>query len=181
VLSDLERLFGDLSGKRIVEIGVGYGGQARLVLEQWAVQSYTLVELEPVLRLARRYLTSSGTYRSLIFLPPALVATADYDLCLSNYAFSELTRDVQDLYARSLVTSASRGYLTCNFISGVHGIDSWSRDELSQLHAGAHWLPEEPLTFEGNAILVWGDTVRRGSVPEDQRSAGMLSENRAQS
>jgi hypothetical protein len=30
VLSDLELLFGDLTGKRVIEIGVGYGGQARL-------------------------------------------------------------------------------------------------------------------------------------------------------
>lgn len=181
VLSDLERLFGDLTGKRIVEIGVGYGGQARLLLEHWTIRSYTLVDLEPVLRLARRYLTSSGAYQSLIFLPPALIAEADYDLCISNYAFSELTRDVQDSYARSLVASAGQGYLTCNFISGVHGIDSWSRTQLRQLHAGAHWLPEEPLTFEGNAILVWGDMVGNGVVPEDPSASDPGSDHRAQS
>jgi hypothetical protein len=165
VLSDLERLFGDLTGKRIVEIGVGYGGQARLVLERWPVQSYTLVDLEPALQLAQRYLTSSGEDKTLVFLPPDRVARADYDLCISNYAFSELGRKFQDKYAKSLVRTSGRGYLTCNFISGVHGIDSWSKEKLGRLHAGAHWLPEEPLTFEGNAILVWGDVAGIGVVP----------------
>jgi putative sugar O-methyltransferase len=181
VLSDLELLFGDLTGKRIVEIGVGYGGQARLVLERWVVQSYTLVDLEPALRLASRYLTSSGRYGSLIFLPSEQIVEADYDLCVSNYAFSELRRDIQDSYAPALVASASHGYLTCNFTSGVQGIDSWSKDQLSRLHAGAHWIPEEPLTFEGNAILVWGDLAGSGAAPAYPEAVGPLSHLQAQS
>lgn len=159
VLSDLELLFGDLTGKRIVEIGSGYGGQARLVLERWAVRSYTLIDLGPALRLARRYLARSGDYKSLSYLPPRRVKRAGYDLCISNYAFSELGRKIQDSYAKSVVSSSDRGYLTCNFNSGIEGIDSWPREKLEELHSGTRWIPEEPLTFEGNAILVWGDIV----------------------
>lgn len=165
VLSDLERHFGDLAGKRIIEIGVGYGGQCRLVLEHWAVQTYTLVDLEPVLGLARRYLARFGTHPSVVFQTPELLASANYDLCISNYAFSELSREVQAFYAESVVGAASQGYLTCNFVSGLFGIESWSKEELSHLHTGAHWLPEQPITHEGNAILVWGDTVGASRRP----------------
>lgn len=157
VLSDLERHFGDLTDKRVIEIGVGYGGQCSLVLRRWRVRSYVLVDLEPALALARRYLTALGVENGLDFKPPNFLVARDHDLCISNYAFSELARDIQDRYARLAVSSASRGYLTCNFISNLHGIDSWSRHELERLHAGAHWLPEQPITYHGNEILVWGD------------------------
>lgn len=169
VLSDLERLFGDLTGKRVIEIGVGYGGQCRLIVERWAVETYTLVDLQPALQLAERYLAEFGSY-PVVFQSPEQITSAGYDLCVSNYAFSELSRDVQAVYAESVVGSSSRGYLTCNFVSDLFGIRSWSREELGLLHAGTHWLPEEPLTFEGNAILVWGDKDglpggSRGSPP----------------
>jgi hypothetical protein len=163
VVSDIQRLFGDLHGKRIVEVGVGYGGQARLLMEQWSVQSYTLIDLMQVLQLARRYIGALGTYPSAKFVPPAKVRATDYDLFISNYAFSELRRGIQLTYAKSLIATSRRGYLTCNFISEAHGLDSLSRAELLGLHPGAHWMEEEPLTFEGNAILIWGDEIESGT------------------
>lgn len=166
VLSDLERHFGDLTDKRVIEIGVGYGGQCSMVLRRWRVSSYVLVDLEPPLALAHRYLTTLGINAAIEFKTPISLVASDYDLCISNYAFSELTRDVQDRYARLAVSTSSRGYLTCNFISELHGIDSWSRGELEQLHTGAHWLPEEPITHPGNQILVWGDG--KGSARPNQ-------------
>jgi hypothetical protein len=157
VLSDLERHFGDLTDKRVIEIGVGYGGQCALVLRKWAVRSYVLVDLEPALALARRYLTGLGLGDRIELTPPSALAKGDYDVCISNYAFSELTRDVQDRYARLVASSSNCGYITCNFISNLHGIDSWTKEELERLHPGAHWCAEEPLTYLGNQILVWGD------------------------
>ena len=158
VLSDLERLFGDLTGARVVEIGVGYGGQARLILERWSVENYTMIDLPAVLRLAGRYLEKFRTYSALEFRSPENLTPTQYDLCISNYAFSELSRDVQDRYAGMAVASALRGYLTCNFFSDQFGVYSWTKEELGRLHVGSHWIPEEPVTHEGNAILVWGDT-----------------------
>jgi hypothetical protein len=126
-------------------------------MERWKVASYTLVDLEEPLQLARKFLERSGHTNGPTFLPPDLVSKAEYDLCISNYAFSELGRKIQSSYAKSLVNTSIRGYLTCNFVSFVQGIDSWPKKKLEGLHRGTHWLPEEPLTFEGNAILVWGD------------------------
>ena len=56
VLSDLQSLFGPLGRLRIVEVGVGYGGQCFVVHVGSGFRSYTLVDLPPVLELARRYL-----------------------------------------------------------------------------------------------------------------------------
>ena len=160
VLSDLRRLFGDLTGMSIVEIGVGYGGQCRLICEFWPLRSFTLIDLDPVLALADRYLNAVGVVPRPELLRHGVVRPARYDLVISNYAFTELDRRVQARYASEIVSHADRGYITCNFISSIFGVDSWSRGELENLHPGSHWLPEEPLTFEGNSILVWGGDNR---------------------
>ncbi len=156
VVSDLRRLFGDLSGLDIVEIGVGYGGQCRLVTQYWPVGSYTLIDLAPALGLARRFLNGLGTEAQLRFEPPDEVQPRRYDLCISNYAFSELGRPVQQAYAEAVVSRSERGYMTCNFVSDLFKIESMSREELLSLHAGTRWEKEEPLTHPKNSILVWG-------------------------
>jgi hypothetical protein len=167
VLSDLRRLFGDLTGMSIVEIGVGYGGQCRLICEFWPLRSCTLIDLDPVLELADRYLNTVGVEPRPELLRQGVVRPARYDLVISNYAFSELDRRVQDRYASEVVSQADRGYITCNFISSIFGVDSWSRSELENVHPGSHWVPEEPLTSEGNSILVWGDDNTVDSVSDD--------------
>lgn len=156
VLSDLERMFGHLTGADVVEIGVGYGGQCRIITSHWAVRSYTLIDLDPVLDLARAYLSRFETKTRLTFASPSSVEPGTYDLCLSNYAFTELTREVQRDYARRVVAGSRSGYMTCNFISAAFGLDSFDRSELVRIHSGTSWVPEEPRTHFDNAILVWG-------------------------
>src|SRR5438876_1073823 len=51
ILSDLETWFGSLGGKRVVEIGGGYGGQCAVIKTRFRVSSYTLIDLQPVLSL----------------------------------------------------------------------------------------------------------------------------------
>lgn len=155
VLSDLIVLFGRLDRLRIVEIGPGYGGQCRLIMDRFRVGRYTLVDLPTALKLAERYLTSFGLhdveFRTMDDLPDGAV-----DLVISNYAFSECARPVQDLYAERIVRRAPAAYITCNFVNAVAGIASYSRDELLGLHGGARFVPERPLTHPDNAVLTWG-------------------------
>ena len=165
VVSDLRRLFGDLSGFNIVEIGVGYGGQCRLITGYWPDVTYTLIDLAPALALANRYLTELGTGATLRFEPPNEVQARPYDLCISNYAFSELSRPVQEEYVTSVVSRSQRGYMTCNFVSDLFKIESMDRAELLALHAGSQWIDEEPRTHPKNAILVWG----AANTPENRR------------
>jgi putative sugar O-methyltransferase len=56
ILSDLKKYFGDLSDKNIIEIGGGYGGQAKIVTD-YGCKSYTLIDVEPTIYLARKYLS----------------------------------------------------------------------------------------------------------------------------
>jgi hypothetical protein len=151
VLLELELLFGDLSGKDIVEIGVGYGGQCKLIKETFKVKSYSLVDLEEPLLLAKRYLQDDSlNYMTMEELP----SDKKYDLIISNYAFTECNKDVQLEYIQKIIKNSAHGYITFNNISHLFDVKSFSKEELSQFFSFTE-MEENPCIFAGNAILIW--------------------------
>jgi hypothetical protein len=132
VVSDLELLFGSLDGWHIAEIGVGYGGQCKVLTEAHAVGSYTLYDLEPVVQLAAKYAHRSGSpaagkLRLADFRQLGAGASETYDLVISNWALSECTRETQDRYIEHVLRRSRRGYITYNQISHLRGIDSYRK------------------------------------------------------
>ena len=90
-----------------------YGGQCRILYALNAVDSYSLFDLDEALALARRYLghfpIDGVAYRDI-----ASAADEGCDLVISNYAFSELRKEVQDLYWERLIRA--RDTATCSTI-----------------------------------------------------------------
>jgi putative sugar O-methyltransferase len=83
VLSDIHE-FIDLNGMNIAEIGVGYGGQCKVINDYAKVKSYSLFDLPIVLKFTAKYL-SKYKYDNLKFGE----YLDNYDLVISNYAISE--------------------------------------------------------------------------------------------
>lgn len=161
VASDLSTLFGDrLQGMHVAEIGVGYGGQ-RLVLDQlYRFRSYDMFDLPPVLGLVSKYLEShllQSSYQTKTLNTHD--GEKDYDLVISNYAFSELPAAVQRMYIEKVLKKSARGYLTMN--SGrpesVFSKGKMSLEEIQDLIPNTRVLDERPLSATGNYLLVWGD------------------------
>jgi putative sugar O-methyltransferase len=154
VLSDLTRLFGSLDGAHIVEIGGGYGGQCYVISAVAQPASYTLVDLEPVLRLQRRYLQELGVpnvrYETARDLEPA----RDYDLVISNYALSECSRRVQRHYIDRVLRRSTYGYLTCNWFRSR--FVALTPAELLAAVPGARYEPDRPVINSRTSIMVWG-------------------------
>ncbi|HUX57070.1 MAG TPA: putative sugar O-methyltransferase [Bacteroidales bacterium] len=148
VLADLMNIFGRLDTMKIVEIGVGYGGQCKIINDIVEWQSYTLVDLPDVLVLAEKYLHAFGITN--------IKTTLDeqYDLCISNYAFTEIDRSYQNIYAEKIIKKSLRGYITCNFL-GQRSDGAMSKDEIHALNPGGKFIPEKPLTGENNVIYTW--------------------------
>jgi putative sugar O-methyltransferase len=158
VLSDLKSHFQTLDNLHICEIGVGYGGQCRVINAYYRPASYCLVDLQPALSLTQRYLdnfilNSVLTYRTANELEPR-----EYDLVISNYAFSELRRDLQTAYLKKVILKSKRGYITYNEIV-PDAFKSYQLTELTKLIPGSRVLKEEPLTHSGNALIVWGESA----------------------
>jgi hypothetical protein len=163
VLADLERHFGLLDGLRISEIGVGYGGQCRIICARFRPSAYRLVDIRPALSLAQRFLDQFALDATLTFQTMNELDVVESDLLISNYAFTELPRTIQEVYLRKLIRNSARGYITYNEIT-PDSFHSYAQRELVETIPGAHIIPEKPLTHPGNCIILWGDHSARGSV-----------------
>jgi putative sugar O-methyltransferase len=157
VLGDLMTLFKDLGGLKIAEIGAGYGGQCKIISTMYPFASYTQVDLTECAQLQKKYFEKAGVANTrCLDMDGVRNLDETFDLVISNYAFTECTREIQRLYLDRIIKRSARGYITCNYISGGFGVDSLTRDELITELPGSRAVAEEPLTCQGNFILVWG-------------------------
>lgn len=161
VLVDLRQLFGNLDGFKVAEVGIGYGGQCRVIARMHRPARYELFDLPSVNALAARFLRESRVPGDLVaFRDGRQPVEVESDLLISNYAFSELSRDLQEIYIDRVVQHAKRGYVTYNHIS-PEGFSSMTAGEFAARMPGASVIEEVPLTHPENVIVVWGAHVGR--------------------
>jgi len=153
VLSDLVNHFGDLSNMNIVEIGVGYGGQSKIIMDYFDIREYNFVDLEEVNCLAKRYLNKYD-YTNLNFLDFNNLPDKEYDLVISNYSFTELKKEIQDLYLNKIINKSKKVYMLGNDISERFGVSSYSKEEIFNRITDSEEYDEVPSTFEGNYLLI---------------------------
>jgi putative sugar O-methyltransferase len=154
ILADLESNFGSLNNLRICEIGVGYGGLCRMINSYFQVETYALIDLKPVLMLAQKYLdhyvlNTTLSYKTMYELPKD-----SYDLVISNYAFTELRREIQDIYLEKIILSSTRGYITYNEIN-PEDFNSYTKEELMKIMPKIKVLAEVGILDPKDCILVW--------------------------
>ncbi|CAD5928132.1 Putative methyltransferase [Planktothrix tepida] len=154
ILSDLESEFGTLDNYNICEIGVGYGGLCRIISSYFHVKSYTLVDLKPVLLLAQRYLDHFPLNTTLIYKTMNELRKDNYDLVISNYAFTEIRREVQQMYLEKVLLSAKRGYITYNEIN-PEDFNSYTKEELIEILPQIRVKPEVGILHPKDCTLVW--------------------------
>jgi hypothetical protein len=155
VYTDLMKNFGPLNNFHIVEIGVGFGGQASLINLLDQPLSYTFYDIPPVLELVQKYTKELNVPGKFTFMDGRDPKSSNSDLVISNYAFSELNREIQDQYLKNVVLPAPRGYITWNNYSS-DTLGGYSLAELIRLIPNSEIHPEIPNTGERNAIIVWG-------------------------
>ncbi len=152
VLSDLIKLFGDLADLDIVEIGGGYGGQCLIMSKVVDFNSYKIVDLPSAANLINKYLSKLSISRANAYSIDSLEDSESYDLIISNYAFSELNREIQNLYLNKIIKKSTHGYLICNMINNF---DSFSRRELISMNENIKIMEEEPKTHSNNFVIYW--------------------------
>lgn len=161
VLQDIAVLFDAGRIRSVAEIGIGYAGQCRMLTGFFdKIETYSLFDLPEVLALAGKYLGKfgKGPQTGVRFVDGTGMDTTcineGYDLVISNYAFSELIRSIQDAYLEKVILKSRAGYITWNSLS-CDMLDGYSLEELLQKIPGSRVIAEEPLTKEKNCIIVW--------------------------
>ncbi len=142
----------------VAEIGVGYGGQAAILERMYGIRNYSAFDLPLVIQLSNVYLNSVNS--KLKFTSSGLSSDKNttWDVVLSNYAFSELHRDLQLSYIEHVIAKSKSGYMIMN--SGRSNITGRSEGKLS-LDEIRNYIPnlqvkeEVPLTGPDNYIIFW--------------------------
>ena len=111
--SDIINKFGN-SFDSIVEIGGGYGGLCKVLSSFIKFEQYLLLDLEECNLLSRKYLSHFNlptlSYRS----EEIDEIDENFDLLISNYAFSECHKDVQLDYIERFVKKSNNFYMMHN-------------------------------------------------------------------
>jgi hypothetical protein len=108
----------------IVEVGCGYGGLALAIshlspLFNLTIDDYTFIDLPGPLKLQEKYMNTFRVPMKLAFHPASTFGSelqgSDYFL-ISNYCFSEISKEFQDNYVRTLFPKCKHGFITWNHI-----------------------------------------------------------------
>jgi putative sugar O-methyltransferase len=150
VLADLMNIFGRLDNINIIEIGGGYGGQCKIIHDICKPKIYTLVDMPEVLSLSKKYLEKHNI-KNIVYRNVNDPSETHYDLCISNYAFTEIGRAFQNFYASKIIKNSDMGYITCNFITP----ENLKSEEILALKTNYIVYEERPLTAKGNFIYTW--------------------------
>jgi hypothetical protein len=155
VAGELNFLFGKLDDKRIGEIGIGFGGQAAVLEKLFGVKHYIAYDLPEVLELSTLFLENTNSSLTVELRDGRSPVPAELDLVISNFAFSELTRSLQNQYLNNVISASKSGYITWNDM-GSSILDGYSLEELLTMIPGSEIIPETPLSHKNNCIIVWG-------------------------
>lgn len=154
VLSDLIKHFGDLNSMSIVEIGVGYGGQSKIIMDYFKIKEYNYIDLREVNLLAKTYL-SKFNYENLHFLDFENLPDKKYDLIISNYAITECEKTIQEYYIEKIIKNSKNGYMIGNNISHIFDVQSKNIDEWKSSIPNLKIYEEVPKTGADNYLMVF--------------------------
>lgn len=168
----------DLYEYSIVELGVGFLGQYLTFFGDY--KNYYMIDLPEVLLLANKIIKKStiGKFDAEIasiwwdYEKTDFVSTFDLQrfpfenkmldengIFFSSHAFSELTKEHQDIVYDNVIKHCKYGYILMNQISHIHGISSYSMEDnisnIKSLGKNVEVHEEWPLTFKGNHVITW--------------------------
>lgn len=149
ILADLSQL--KLENANIVEIGGGYGGQYVVLRQLFKPKKYTFIDLEPVLQLIKKYINLLQLDDIEIdYINVDSVPEVFSDLIISNYAFSECTTAMQDVYINKIINNSKNGYMLYNNMNGYN-----HEEFIKKVFKNVKIFPEQPQTHPKNVLLVW--------------------------
>ena len=110
---DIKNFVGNNDLGKVVEIGGGYGGLCKTLSCACKFREYHLYDIEPSSNLQKKYL-SNFEIDTELFYHSSIDVVENIDLVISNYAYSELNEELQDLYYNNVISNSQRVYMILN-------------------------------------------------------------------
>jgi hypothetical protein len=163
VAQEISFLFGERGFCEITEIGCGFGGQSAVFAGNKGIKSYQFYDLPDVQNLINKFLRQMNINpRNMRFPSIYEIKSARTEFVLSNYAFSELPRQIQLEYLSNIISKSKAGYMIMN--SGRSNKTGRSTgklkvEEIMAFIPDCRILEEWPQTGPDNYLLVWGEDL----------------------
>lgn len=115
-LDILDHFGPDTSYDNIVEIGGGYGGLCKVFTSFVNFKKYTLFDLPEASKLSQKYLSKFESLKGKVSFRDTdnVNHLKKVDLAISNYAFSECSRQYQEEYFNKIIKRAGKFYIIYN-------------------------------------------------------------------
>ena len=159
----------DVQLNHVVEIGGGYGGQSLVANQLSKFESWCIFDLPEANELQRKYFEvnnmqnityclSTPTFSApLINTPKQFVKNKDgfiWDLAISNYAFSEIQRDLQEIYLEEVLKKSKHGFMIMNF-GWTNFENMMTVDDIAKRMPNIIVREEIPKTGPANCLIIW--------------------------
>lgn len=107
----MKNIYGCTIKYDIVEIGAGYGGLCRVLMEEYNGREYTIFDLPEVVALQKRYLSKYAIEPVYHHVP----VESEADLLISWCAWSELSHDLRVEYAEKVISKCNHFFICSNY------------------------------------------------------------------
>jgi hypothetical protein len=114
---------------------------------------YYIVDLRGALAISKKYLDNYELSSNITYIEPEHVESSQYDLIISNYAFSEFLLDIQNFYTDKILSSSTNGYITYNNWPNNFTLNDY------QTKFKATIIEDFPVLCEDNRIIFWGGST----------------------
>ena len=115
VAIDIKNKFPNNSFENVIEIGAGYGGQAIILDKFFKIKNYYFIDLPDVNLLIEKFLNDHKVnFESHFATIDTINSNNNYDLIISNYAFSELPKNMQLDAINKILNKSKKGYMLVN-------------------------------------------------------------------
>ena len=160
VALDIKKKFSQSTFNHIVEIGPGYGGQSVILQEYFDINKYTYIDLPDVNKLIEKFINS----HKINFMTEYKTLNDhfdddNFDLVISNYAFSELDYNLQSFSVKNIINKSKYCYMIINSDSFNQNVKYkkfrfMNREELLRKANDSYIDVETPLTADNNYLLL---------------------------
>lgn len=146
IAADINRIFKYNADQElnIIEIGCGYGGQSIALSKLNNIKNYTYVDLKEVNQLIEKYVSMNEV--SFDYQTKTLFDEfeGNYDLIISNYAFSELPRKLQKIAFTKILSKSKNGYMINNSFYFSKKYKFFDKKKLKKLLPSSQFFDENP-------------------------------------
>ena len=149
ILQSLNQYFNDISNFNIIEIGSGYGGQAKIILDS-GIKSYSVVDVKQTLSLCKYYLQLFN-YKNINFYTSENIQKKSYDLVISNWCLSEFDEVGITYYIENIIQYCNNGFFLMNMWDSRK---EFLLEKLKLYFSDIQIYPEYPKTHQNDNWLL---------------------------